>query len=549
MQSLGLAENGENLFLGTVSPWRSGEAIEAVVKKYLAALQGNASLYGIDRSGEQVLTYAEYLHGVGNIEKISRAYDSQDEGRRGFVFKSSQELRALTDSYDGMRYRAGPEGYAQYLLDRVGSAAALDAFTGDVPLHLPAVDRQRHSYIVGATGSGKSELLKAIVAEEARNGSAVILLDPHTDLARQVAQLPDIARSGRLVYISATAKAGESVTINPLETPAGATLAEKERMAFHLAAALDSLSGGSATSRMTRFLRECIRVLMDRRGSTLMDLYSLTGPTPPADIVALGRKHPAPMVRDFFETDLFSRDIERAKQGVRARLATMLGSSGFQAFTCGPSTISLEQAVRDSKIVVFALGSLGKVVGNDVGQLIMAMMTALGERRQVNEKLRRYPVHVIVDECQNLVGDATATILDELRKFGVHLTLAQQRAGDGMSTALKEAVTTAPAVKMVGQVDEGDQSLGMFGQAYRPMAQGLVADKGLGLFQFLCRWGRSGKPFILNVRSDLVDSRIDESQWLELVADQVAEYYRPVHHHGQMADIVRPVGEPLAELE
>lgn len=519
-QALGIRDEGvDGLFLGYLSTLGSGEAIEAIGNRYNQALARSNSLAGLEQSARQeigILSYKAYLDAVGRVAQLTRAYDKGQ-----YVYDDSPALRRFLDEFSATKHTPDARGYARHILSI--APGMRDILMQPLPARLPAWVRERHSYIIGATGSGKSELLKILMAEHVRRGDAVLLLDPHSDLAEDLARLPVVAESGRLVFVRAVKD--QTVTINPLQPPPGATAEEKELIAYHLAAVLNSLAGSTATSRMIRFLRSAIRVLLDRPGSTLLDLMALTDPTPPADIIARGCKHYAPSVRAFFTNDIGSRDMETARNGVRARLGAMLDASRFQAFTCGKTTLDLEAAIAAGKAVVLDLGSFGSVVGRDIGLLVVAMMTALAERRRVNRELTRPPVHVVIDECQLVVGEETADILDQMRKFGVHLTLAQQRAGQDMSQRVKEAALHAPAIKILGKSDSADAMLDAIG-AERDMLRALTADRETGQFQFIVRWGNA-KPFIMNVRNDLAGQRIGGEAWQALLNAQQATHYRP----------------------
>jgi DNA helicase HerA-like ATPase len=50
-------------------------------------------------------------------------------------------------------------------------------------------DRLSHLYVVGATGSGKTSLLKSMAIEDAKRGLGVLVLDPHGDLASDLHRL------------------------------------------------------------------------------------------------------------------------------------------------------------------------------------------------------------------------------------------------------------------------------------------------------------------------------------------------------------------------
>src|SRR6185503_851926 len=49
-------------------------------------------------------------------------------------------------------------------------------------------DRRRHSYIIGRTGTGKTELMKNMAFQDIRNGEGICIVDPHGDLVEDVLQ-------------------------------------------------------------------------------------------------------------------------------------------------------------------------------------------------------------------------------------------------------------------------------------------------------------------------------------------------------------------------
>ena len=86
---------------------------------------------------------------------------------------------------------------------------------------MPERDRQRHTYVLGKSGSGKSELLKLLVYGYLRKpGSAtVVVIDPHGDLAEEIARFKEHRKSDRLIYIDPYLDGigGRMPTINPFE--------------------------------------------------------------------------------------------------------------------------------------------------------------------------------------------------------------------------------------------------------------------------------------------------------------------------------------------
>src|SRR5665213_3596030 len=85
----------------------------------------------------------------------------------------------------------------------------------DEHIALDAVERRRHLYIIGQTGTGKSTLLLNLLAQDMAAGEGLALLDPHGDLAEAaLASIPK-SRSNDLVYIN-PADAEHPIGFNPL---------------------------------------------------------------------------------------------------------------------------------------------------------------------------------------------------------------------------------------------------------------------------------------------------------------------------------------------
>src|SRR6186997_3227777 len=57
-------------------------------------------------------------------------------------------------------------------------------------------ERATHMYVLGITGQGKSKLLEHMLLQDIREGRGCGLLDPHTDLARDL--LASLHRTGFL---------------------------------------------------------------------------------------------------------------------------------------------------------------------------------------------------------------------------------------------------------------------------------------------------------------------------------------------------------------
>jgi hypothetical protein len=70
----------------------------------------------------------------------------------------------------------------------------------ETPAGIGADLRPRHCYIAGASGTGKSTLLLNMIKQDIDAGCGVGVLDPHGDLAEEVAALVPAKRSRDLIY-------------------------------------------------------------------------------------------------------------------------------------------------------------------------------------------------------------------------------------------------------------------------------------------------------------------------------------------------------------
>ncbi|MCX5497876.1 DUF87 domain-containing protein [Kaistia dalseonensis] len=525
--ALGFSEDGRAfLELGSMTPWLSEAAISAIGERRRAALGEISRRSGL--SPPMPLLYAGYLRAVRENEKILRSYDAQSAGRTGFVANDSNELAYfLTRIFDPARHSADAKGYASYLCDIDPQLGNI--ITAEIAVRLPAEERLRHTYIVGASGSGKSELLKLLVHHEVTHGeAAVVVVDAHSDLCEQIARWPELADGERLVFIKPGEFAGLVATINPLEPPPGASDRVKEKIANRLAEVLAEIcrgeGGASMTPRMVNIGKAAVRLLLDKPGATLWDLLELLAEETPKPLLEAGQRHPDRAVSWFFKNDWQASDYRAAKGGMRARLLNLLMLRDFSDMTCGPSTVQLAPMVDAGKVLLFSLGSAGTDAAQVLGQLIVGLLAAVGDLRKAEERTDRRPVHVVLDECHNFTGPATETILTELRKYGLHLTLAHQFLTQ-LGTDERDAVLANTAVKILGRSDYAPRMLA---------AMGLDDDEGRTLArnlqprQFLVRWG-ARSPFMLIPRSDLADDthRISEDEWKAVRSRQEA-FYRSV---------------------
>jgi hypothetical protein len=475
----------------------------------------------------RVVSIRERMQKIGNAER-RKEFDRQHRDNIYFYADHNaphpQESH-LARIFDPDRFTHDWAGYLAYLAAVAPSLCGF--FYRRLPVLIPEDARKRHTYITGQSGSGKSELLKVLFNAYLRSHAPVslVLIDPHGDLAEQVARFPGVANSGRLVYLHPTLAPDFTPTINPFE------LADQSETAVHvmaeqIASVFDELMRKSGhatfTGNMGALLIPCISTLLRRPGSTIRDLQTFMDDKRNRALFEEGCRSPVQAHRDFFHERFYEKQFESTKSALYTRIQSLLNSPVLYRLLVGPSTVNLEAAVNAGKIIVFALpkGGIGAETSPTFGSFVLAMLQGLAIRRESVPESQRVPVHVFVDECQNFLSPSVQTILTESRKYGLHLTLAQQTFAQDMDRDLAAAVIGNTAVKIAGMNDV---------KTLKPMDErmgvGIEVMQKLAVGQFFVKVSGNTPAFKLIVPR--IRDHIDADAWGAVKVNQLAAHYRP----------------------
>jgi energy-coupling factor transporter ATP-binding protein EcfA2 len=140
--------------------------------------------------------------------------------------------------------------------------------TAGAAVHFTREDRERHVYIVGKSGSGKSTFLFNLAMADIYAGEGVAVIDPHGDLALDILDAIPRRRVNDVCYLDVTDEE-RPVGFNP------ATRILPERRALAAAgivAAFKHLWSNSWGPRLEHFLFHGIAALVSRRHASLIDL-------------------------------------------------------------------------------------------------------------------------------------------------------------------------------------------------------------------------------------------------------------------------------------
>lgn len=287
-------------------------------------------------------------------------------------------------------------------------------------------ERERHVYIVGKSGSGKTTTLFNIAMQDIDDGEGVTIIDPHGDLAEAVADCIPPHRTHEVCYLN-VADTMRPVGFNPL---AGVPPERRALAASGIVSAFKHLWSDSWGPRLEHFLYHGVVTLLDNKCTTLLDLSRLyTDDAFRDNAVARIRD---PITARFWRDEFAQYDVRFRNEAV----APILNKAG--QFAASPNLrlilgqiapkFSLAHAMDNRRIVIANLskGTIGEQATNVLGSLLVSHIQLTAMARSTVLPERRVPHFIHVDEFQSFTTDAFASIFSEARKFAAHFCLANQ---------------------------------------------------------------------------------------------------------------------------
>lgn len=361
-------------------------------------------------------------------------------------------------------------------------------------VRLPTATRLRHLHVVGATGTGKSTLLRSLIREDVAAGRGVALLDPHGDLADEVVSLVPPERAGDVIYLDPSDEAFP-IGFNIL---AARTDRERNLLASDLCAIFRRFST-TWGDQMTAVLTSAVMALLEcGEPKTLLDLRRFLGDRAFRESVLATVTDP--LLLNFWREEFPRLPGARSQLPITNRLDAFLRPRSIRNMMAqSKSRLDLRRVLDERGILIAKLsqGAIGIENAHLLGSLLVAKIHQLAMSREDLPEASRAPFFVYLDEFHHFLSPSLTSLLSGARKYGVGLVLAHQELRQLTDPELRGAVLANPATRVCFRLGDEDARL-LAGGFASFAAEDLV---NLAVGQAICRVGQSSRDFNLRVRA------------------------------------------------
>lgn len=321
-------------------------------------------------------------------------------------------------------------------------------------IRLPFNRRTSHAYIVGASGSGKSNLLKNCIRQDIEAGRGLCVIDPHGDLVTDV--LPFIPEN-RLadVIIFNPADRDFPVSINPF----GVTTTDDDRNSTALTfqtVFMRMFGVGDEAPRMLHLLHMVTAALLEAGNKTFLDIrrFLINGDFREEVLNTVND----PTVLEFWFEE-YPRDYPKAAAAPINTRLTQFSMSPITRNILGQKhqAFNIYDVMNSGKILLCPLGIIEEQERQLLGSLLVSQLQLATMRRAEIPEAERRPFIAYIDEFQNFANDVKSLekILSEARKYGLGLVLAHQYTTQ-ISSKLADAIMANTFTKIIFRVGSED---------------------------------------------------------------------------------------------
>jgi hypothetical protein len=344
---------------------------------------------------------------------------------------------------------------------------------GSRTLELSPKARGRHLYVCGGTGVGKSKLLEHCIRQDILNWKdshcGLLLLDPEGLVYKNTMAWVAKHNLKRPIVPIELRRDDWVISYNLLRRR---KLPDPAVVVGNFVNALAHVWGEAGTDHTPLFARWASVLLLTlyQNGCTVSDMMQLLS-REDVKRAMISRLSDDAALHSWQRAAGDRKEFEREVGSTLNRFQRLLGPLVMKA-TFGQPDVSLDllSAMNEGKIVLVDLSTEGGLIDDEhadtYATLLLADLWAAARERGNAEDQGIKPFYVYIDECQNFITPTIAKNLDRARKYGLHLTLANQFPtqflNEGPSgKAMYDSIMANAKTKVVFKLEHSDDAKAM----------------------------------------------------------------------------------------
>jgi len=314
-----------------------------------------------------------------------------------------------------------------------GIILGINSYRGkDTEIHMAREDRMRHFYVIGQTGTGKTNIMLNMITQDIKNGDGCCYIDPHgTDIQTILSRIPK-ERIDDVLYFD-PAYTARPMGLNMLEYdpkyPEQKTFVVNELMGI-FNKLFDMKIGGGAM--FEQYFRNSAFLVMEDpdSGSTLLEITRVLGDKEFRDMKLAKCKNP--IIKQFWvsaEQTTGDQSLANFVPYISSKFDNFISNDIMRPVVLQQNSVFNFRKIMDEKkilLVNLSKGRLGDINANLIGLVLVGkiQMAALSRVDMFGKPMNDF--YLYIDEFQNVTTDSIASILSEARKYRLSLNIAHQ---------------------------------------------------------------------------------------------------------------------------
>ncbi len=297
-------------------------------------------------------------------------------------------------------------------------------------------DRLYHFYILGRTGTGKTNLLHTKITQDISQNRGLCLIDIHGDLVTNLIKTIPHKRYKDVVYLNAS-NPNLELGYNPLRK---VSYEKRALITSNILEVFQKLWGSQGWGvKMSHILRNVIITLLDQPKTSFIDILKILQDSNFRNECLKNIVNPE--IKTFWEKE-FKTYGKTDLIPIYNKLGGILSYPLVKRILVeNKKQISLRSIIDNRKILLVNLskGAIGTEASYILGSLLLTSLSAAAFSRIDTPEHKRSHFFIYLDEFQNYTNLTLVEMLSELRKFKVGVVMAHQYISQ-LDTKIRDAV-------------------------------------------------------------------------------------------------------------